>query len=147
MLSDEAKEFLYTPTDFVWSMMYSDYVFNAEPRWTKFDKLLQSTWRSAHDCEGVFRYELNKIETKVLPGDYGFVAQLNAKRAQERRPPDTMSSMNVPFNHDRFNFTKIDSREVLFTLAESLSYTSQPSVKTREGLYDITNVLNFRTVR
>ncbi|GAV09387.1 hypothetical protein RvY_18936 [Ramazzottius varieornatus] len=119
MLSDEAKEFLYTPADFVWFMTYSDYVFNAEARWTKFDKLLQSTWRSAHDCEGVFRYELNKLETKVLSGDYGFVAQLNAKRAQERRPPEVMASMSVPFNHDKFNFTKIKPQEVLFTLKES----------------------------
>ena len=37
-------------------------------------------------------------------------------RAQERRKPDEITSVNQPFNPNSFNFTKIKAGEVLFEL-------------------------------
>jgi len=41
---------------------------------------------------------------------------LNIKRAQARRQPDKISTVNQPFNPDTFNFTKIKEGEVLLEL-------------------------------
>nr|GEU94891.1 GDP-L-galactose phosphorylase 2 [Tanacetum cinerariifolium] len=35
---------------------------------------------------GLFRYDVTARETKVIPGDYGFVAQLNERRHLKKRP-------------------------------------------------------------
>ncbi|OQV20525.1 putative GDP-D-glucose phosphorylase 1 [Hypsibius exemplaris] len=113
--NDDAREFLYSPSDFVWGILYSDYVFNEKPQPTKFDLLLQSTWKSAGDS-GVFRYKLDTVDTKVIKGDFGFIAQLNTKRAQERRPPENFIKMTEIFDANKFNFTRIKKDEMLFEM-------------------------------
>ena len=42
--------------------------------------------------------------------------QLNPKRATDRRKPQTITSVNQPFNPDQFNFTKIRPQELLFNI-------------------------------
>jgi len=54
------------------------------------------------------------------------VAQLNVKRAVERRKPQDISSVSQPFNPAEFNFSKVASHEVLFEMCngEQLSTCS-----------------------
>ncbi|XP_055333312.1 GDP-D-glucose phosphorylase 1-like [Paramacrobiotus metropolitanus] len=115
MSENDIREFVYSAKDFVWMISYSDYVFNTEPPPSQFDLLLQSSWKIATD-NNVFRYKLNTLETKVLPGKLGFVAQLNPQRALERRAPQPFYSMKDPFDPSRFNFTKIKKDEIFFSL-------------------------------
>uniref|UniRef100_V5IF92 GDP-D-glucose phosphorylase 1 n=1 Tax=Ixodes ricinus TaxID=34613 RepID=V5IF92_IXORI len=85
---------------------------------SRFDRLLRSRWDDAME-KGHFWYRLDKLETRILPGKYRFVAQLNIKRAQERRKPQHVSSVVMPFNPDLFNFTKVKDSEVLFELRKT----------------------------
>ena len=65
---------------------------------------------------GVFRYNVDKLDTKVLQGSHGFIAQLNTKRAQERRPPESFVKMTEIFDANKFNFTRIKQEEMLFEM-------------------------------
>lgn len=114
---EDIKDFIYSPKDFVWLIAYSDYVFNSVLPATKFDLLLQSAWSKASE-KGVFRYKLDTLQTAILPGKIGFVAQLNPKRASERRTPQAFSRMSEPFDPDQFNFTKIKEEEIFFSLSQ-----------------------------
>lgn len=91
------------------------------PVWTqtkyelsKFDKRLCEGWDKAVEA-GHFRYKLDIEETRII-GSKKYVAQLNIKRAQERRKPDTINTVNQPFNPASFNFTKIKPEEILFEM-------------------------------
>ncbi|XP_052269259.1 GDP-D-glucose phosphorylase 1-like isoform X4 [Dreissena polymorpha] len=64
---------------------------------------------------GHISYVAQVVQTNVI-GHIGYVAQLNILRAQERRKPDTITSVNQPFNRDSFNFTKIKPGEILFEM-------------------------------
>lgn len=90
-------------------------VTTEEGQKSKFDKLLETLWDSRM-VEGIFRYELGDLETRILPGKYGFVAQLNVKRAQQRRKPQFISTISMPFNPEIFNFLKVRKEEILFEL-------------------------------
>ncbi|ODM87911.1 GDP-D-glucose phosphorylase 1, partial [Orchesella cincta] len=83
----------------------------------KLDFTLRAFWDLAMDS-GLFRYKLreNSLPTKVLPGKFNYVAQLNPDRAEKRRKPQEIECVNQPFSPGQFNFNKIDSKEVLFRL-------------------------------
>ncbi|RWS31971.1 GDP-D-glucose phosphorylase 1-like protein, partial [Leptotrombidium deliense] len=68
--------------------------------------------------KGAFRYIINKgsIETKIIPGKYNFIAQLNPERGILRRKPHLMRSLKMPFDEKSFNFTKIKNDELLFQI-------------------------------
>eukprot|EP00798_Chlamydomonas_sp_ICE-L_P017418 gene17418-23719_t len=52
---------------------------------------------------------------ELLPGPYGFVAQLNEGRATQKRPTEVHVDQVVqPFDSAKFNFTKAYKREALF---------------------------------
>ncbi|XP_013404908.2 GDP-D-glucose phosphorylase 1 [Lingula anatina] len=82
---------------------------------SKFDQMLQSKWTQAMEG-GHFRYTLDHVVTRVIPGKRHYVSQLNVKRGVERRKPQVIDSVNQQFNPDIFNFTKIKPSEVLFEL-------------------------------
>ncbi|XP_076320721.1 GDP-D-glucose phosphorylase 1 isoform X3 [Tachypleus tridentatus] len=107
----ERKEFNYTKEEFVFQVPRS-FIHRGT---SKFDQVLQKKWETAMK-NGYFRYHLDKLDTKVLPGKYGFIAQLNVKRAQERRKPQDVIDLKMPFNPDLFNFTKVKQHEVLLSL-------------------------------
>ncbi|XP_071963864.1 GDP-D-glucose phosphorylase 1-like [Antedon mediterranea] len=96
---------------------------SAPTRWTerdenihsKFDEKLCSEWDAAMEA-GIFRYKLDDLQTKIISDKYKFVLQLNTKRATERRKPEQISSIDQPFNHERFNFTKVKKHEILFEM-------------------------------
>lgn len=110
MKIDGAMTLHYGDGDFVYEVASS-----GDIRPTRFDDLLRSKW-SAAMAAGHFWYKLDKLETRILPGKYHFVAQLNTKRAQERRKPQHVSSVCMPFDGNLFNFTKLKEAEMLFCI-------------------------------
>ncbi|KAI0496141.1 hypothetical protein KFK09_022448 [Dendrobium nobile] len=64
---------------------------------------------------GLFRYDVTACETKVIPGEHGFVAQLNEGRHLKKRPTEfRVDRVLQPFDSTKFNFTKVGQEEVLF---------------------------------
>ncbi|XP_073155038.1 GDP-L-galactose phosphorylase 1-like isoform X2 [Henckelia pumila] len=64
---------------------------------------------------GLFRYDVTSCETKVIPGKYGFIAQLNEGRHLKKRPTEfRIDKVIQPFDESKFNFTKVGQEEVLF---------------------------------
>lgn len=51
------------------------------------DTLLISEWEERAE-QGLFRYDVTACPTKVVPGAYGFIAQLNEGRASKKRPTE-----------------------------------------------------------
>ncbi|XP_043276983.1 GDP-D-glucose phosphorylase 1 [Venturia canescens] len=83
---------------------------------SEFDNILGEKWEEAEE-HGVFRYKL-RIKSKILPGRYKFLAQLNCERGTKRRPPESIESMSQPFHRDRFNFTKLNASEILLNIED-----------------------------
>ncbi|KAJ1180072.1 hypothetical protein NDU88_005296 [Pleurodeles waltl] len=65
---------------------------------------------------GLFRYNLGNIKTRILPGVFEFVAQLNIERGLERRKPQDIQSVQQSFDPHQFNFNKIKPEEILFQI-------------------------------
>ena len=87
---------------------------------SNFDRLLRNKWTEALD-KNVFKYKVtpNSLLSKVLDGKYQMIAQLNEGRANLRRKPEDMSSIKMPFDDQKFNFTRIKAEEVLFRISSS----------------------------
>lgn len=100
---------------------------------SEFDLVLKHRWNAAASA-GLFRYRLNHLQNKILPGRYKFVAQVphhiafhstcklivvpyqyNPEKSQPgwRRPCQDLRKVNVPFDADQFNFSQISAKEVL----------------------------------
>ncbi|XP_073007491.1 GDP-L-galactose phosphorylase 1-like [Typha latifolia] len=78
------------------------------------NSLLLGQWEERMG-RGLFRYDVTACETKVIPGDSGFVAQLNEGRHLKKRPTEfRVDRVLQPFDPAKFNFTKIGQEEVLF---------------------------------
>lgn len=64
---------------------------------------------------GLFRYDVTACETKVIPGEHGFIAQLNEGRHLKKRPTEfRVDCVLQAFDPAKFNFTKVGQEEVLF---------------------------------
>lgn len=83
-----------------------------------FDKTLRSNWTDKME-QGLFRYPLWSLQTRILPGGVKYVAQLNIKRGIERRKPQDIRSIKEKFNPSQFNFNKISLEEILFEMVRS----------------------------
>ncbi|KAE8618134.1 hypothetical protein XENTR_v10009281 [Xenopus tropicalis] len=83
-----------------------------------FDKALQSKWEEKMN-EGLFRYPLRNVQTKILPGSVSYVAQLNIQRSINRRKPEDIWSVQQKFNPNQFNYNKIKSEEIVFQMIRS----------------------------
>lgn len=56
----------------------------------------------------------------MIPGEYGFIAQLNEGRHLKKRPTEfRVDKVLQPFDGNKFNFTKVGQEEVLFQFEES----------------------------
>ncbi|MQL90553.1 hypothetical protein Taro_023160 [Colocasia esculenta] len=56
---------------------------------------------------------------QVIPGKYGFLAQLNEGRHLKKRPTEfRVDKVLQPFDGSKFNFTKVGQEEVLFMFEE-----------------------------
>ncbi|XVF77379.1 hypothetical protein PTKIN_Ptkin14bG0038300 [Pterospermum kingtungense] len=83
------------------------------------DSLVLGEWEDRMQ-RGLFRYDVTACETKVIPGKYGFVAQLNEGRHLKKRPTEfRVDKVLQPFDGNKFNFTKVGQEEVLFQFEAS----------------------------
>jgi len=79
-----------------------------------FDTVLLGQWDKLNG-EGMFRYDVTDCSTKMIPGKFGFVAQLNEGRASKKRPTEfRVDLVKQDFDHNKFNFTKAAQKEALF---------------------------------
>ncbi|XP_042419829.1 GDP-L-galactose phosphorylase 2-like isoform X1 [Zingiber officinale] len=77
------------------------------------NSLLLAQWEDRMS-RGLFRYDVTACETKVIPGEYGFIAQLNEGRHLKKRPTEFLIDRVLqPFDPAKFNFTKVGQEEVL----------------------------------
>ncbi|XP_073058901.1 GDP-L-galactose phosphorylase 2-like [Primulina eburnea] len=90
-----------------------------EPPVEFLNSLLLGEWEERMQ-RGLFRYDVTACETKVIPGDYGFIAQLNEGRHLKKRPTEfRVDKVLQPFDENKFNFTKVGQEEVLFQFEAS----------------------------
>lgn len=84
------------------------------------DAVILAQWEERL-ARGLFRYDVTTCETKVLPGEFGFVAQLNEGRHLKKRPTEfRVDQVLQPFDSGKFNFTKVGQEEVLFCFEEGI---------------------------
>ena len=82
------------------------------------DSLTIAEWESKME-QGLFRYDVTSCPTHVMPGDFGFIAQLNEGRAAKKRPTEFQVDKVVQaFDDGKFNFCKAGQNEILFTFEE-----------------------------
>lgn len=107
-------QFAYSNQDFVTDVRRSS-GNNTQTASTlaKFDTTIQAGWTDRMD-KGLFRYNLGDLQTRILAGRRGYVAQLNIQRGIERRKPQEILSIQQEFGAKQFNFNKINPEEVLF---------------------------------
>uniref|UniRef100_A0A1D1Z137 GDP-L-galactose phosphorylase 1 n=2 Tax=Anthurium amnicola TaxID=1678845 RepID=A0A1D1Z137_9ARAE len=90
-----------------------------ETQFSFLDTLLLGQWEERMQ-RGLFRYDVTACETKVIPGKYGFIAQLNEGRHLKKRPTEfRVDKVLQPFDGSKFNFTKVGREEFLFMFEES----------------------------
>ncbi|XP_042028738.1 GDP-L-galactose phosphorylase 1-like [Salvia splendens] len=89
------------------------------PEKSYLNNLLLGQWENRM-TRGLFRYDVTSCETKVIPGTYGFVAQLNEGRHLKKRQTEfRVDKVLQPFDKNKFNFTKVGQEEVLFRFEPS----------------------------
>ncbi|XP_077291045.1 GDP-D-glucose phosphorylase 1 [Arctopsyche grandis] len=101
--------FRYSKSDFIEDITKTSGV-------TSFDDIFEKKWKELHNESNVFRYKLNIEKERITNGSYGFLLQLNIERAHNRRAPDTIETINQPFDSKKFNFTKVPKIEHIFDL-------------------------------
>ncbi|NWH79323.1 GDPP1 phosphorylase, partial [Piaya cayana] len=107
------EDFVYGEEDFV----LQDAGWEGDPagRLSRFDRALLSGW-SDRASRGLFRYRLGALPTRALPGAAGLVAQLNARRGSDRRPPQPVLGLRQPFDPAAFHFGRLRRGEQLLRL-------------------------------
>ncbi|OBS60687.1 hypothetical protein A6R68_08153 [Neotoma lepida] len=103
---------------------------------SRFDSALCSAWMQRAEL-GLFRYRLEDLQTQILPGSVGFVAQLNIERGAQRRRPQNIQSVRQAFDPEQFNFNKIRPGEVLFRLQRQ---PNGPAAAKQEDILVVINV-------
>ncbi|KAG4073860.1 hypothetical protein HA402_014065 [Bradysia odoriphaga] len=76
--------------------------------------IIKDEWLRLQDTPNVFRFKLNIQKTKILPGKFNFIVELNSERATLRRAPQSASSVTPAFKETAFNFNKVNPQEILF---------------------------------
>ncbi|KAH9288268.1 hypothetical protein KI387_032385, partial [Taxus chinensis] len=83
------------------------------------DMLLLSQWED-RASQGLLKYDVTACETKIIPGSYGFIAQLNAERHLKKQLIEFQAKQVLqPFDPLKFNFTKVGQDELLFSIKMS----------------------------
>ncbi|XP_057693283.1 GDP-D-glucose phosphorylase 1 [Corythoichthys intestinalis] len=106
-------QFFYGKQDFVGDVRFITVPQMANK--SRFDSAVQAGWTDRME-RGLLRYTLGDLQTRILPGSCGFVAQLNVKRGIERRKPQEILSIKQVFNANQFNFNKINPDEIIFEM-------------------------------
>lgn len=118
------QHFVYNDQDLVRCVVRSERC----DKLSTFDNRLRFAWTEKMQ-QGLFRYHLGDLKTRILPGTYRFVAQLNIMRGQERRKPQQILSIRQQFDSEQFNFNKIRPHEIIFEMSRHSS--SEPNVDPR----------------
>ncbi|XP_022609913.1 GDP-D-glucose phosphorylase 1 isoform X1 [Seriola dumerili] len=109
-------QYVYTNQDFVTDVRRStDSSSGMASPPAKFDTTIQAGWADRME-KGLFRYHLGNLQTRILPGSRGYVAQLNIQRGIERRKPQEILSIQQEFSAKQFNFNKINPEEIIFEM-------------------------------
>ncbi|KAJ8761213.1 hypothetical protein K2173_001269 [Erythroxylum novogranatense] len=115
---------------------------NEQPQIGFLHNLLLGQWEDRLS-RALFRYDVSNCETKIIPGHFGFIAQLNEGRHLKKRPTELRVDQVIqPFDGNKFNFTKIGQEEVLFRFEESNDGNSHffPSAPAPQNLSSMTVV-------
>uniref|UniRef100_A0A2C9LAB3 GDP-D-glucose phosphorylase 1 n=1 Tax=Biomphalaria glabrata TaxID=6526 RepID=A0A2C9LAB3_BIOGL len=118
---DNTDNFEYTEEDFIYQT--APWCDDSPIKLSRFDLELRKRWDIAMN-DGVFRYNIGHIVTRILPGPKHYVAQLNTLRARERRRPQEITSVHQQFNPEDFNFTRVQPKEVIFNLVNKTETSS-----------------------
>ncbi|KAF3782972.1 GDP-L-galactose phosphorylase 2 [Nymphaea thermarum] len=106
-----------------------------------FNPLLLGQWEERMS-RGLFRYDVTACETKVIPGQYGFIAQLNEGRHLKKRPTEfRVDKVLQPFDANKFNFTKVGQEEVLFRFEENCDEDQDEGNDSRTRFFPKSSVL------
>ncbi|XP_061139954.1 GDP-D-glucose phosphorylase 1 [Syngnathus typhle] len=106
-------QFVYWNQDFIKDVPVST---NNTSAWkSRFDTAIQAGWIDRME-RGLLRYRLEDLQSRILPGPCGFVAQLNIKRGLKRRKPQEILSIQQDFNAELFNFNKVNPDEIIFEM-------------------------------
>ncbi|XP_029697783.1 GDP-D-glucose phosphorylase 1-like isoform X1 [Takifugu rubripes] len=108
------RQFVYSVQDFITNVRRSP---ETGPTLSKFDENLRAHWKDRMNS-GLFRYRLGDIPTRIIPGRHGYVAQLNVKRATEKRKPQEIQNVQQQFNANKFNFNKVSPEEIIFEMTK-----------------------------
>ncbi|KAM8804352.1 GDP-D-glucose phosphorylase 1 [Eudromia elegans] len=110
------EDFVYSEDEFILpGPTWGDEPGPAAYPQSRFDRALLQGWQRRMEL-GLFRYPLDELPTRVLPGPLHLVAQLNPHRAAQKRSAQPIYSLTQPFDPQHFNFTQIRPGEVLFRL-------------------------------
>lgn len=102
---------------------------------TDLDNLIRSRWQHFMD-KGHFRYNFGVPESRLVSGQFGYVAQYNPHRATTRRAPESMKSVNQPFDEAKFNFTKVcQEKEVVFQCNSDVAIINVSPIEYGHCLY------------
>nr|XP_054757940.1 GDP-D-glucose phosphorylase 1-like [Lytechinus pictus] len=108
-----SMDFRYSSQDFVSEIP-------KDAKFSRFDQELRGRWDEAVE-KGFFRYKLGTLTTRVIEGPHGFVAQLNEKRATDRRKPQEITSTKQPYKPEEFNFNKVRPHERGKTVSQRIT--------------------------
>lgn len=128
--------FTYTSKDFVHDVRRIDE--KTPYAGSRFDVALKCGWTEKMS-RGLFRYRLGDLETRVLPGECGYIAQLNVQRGIERRKPQVILSIKQEFDPKLFNFNKINSAEIMFEMRKSEGVSARATSGSRASCVAIIN--------
>ncbi|KAI9379668.1 hypothetical protein POPTR_017G126100v4 [Populus trichocarpa] len=93
-----------------------------QPHMCFLHNLLLGQWEDRMS-RGLFRYDVTACDTKIIPGRYGFIAQLNKGRHLKKRPTEfRVDKVLQDFDETKFNFTKVGQEEVLFRFEKSIDH-------------------------
>ncbi|KAL8127338.1 GDP-L-galactose phosphorylase 1 [Apium graveolens] len=97
----------------------ADEIKQQEPPVAFLESLVLGEWEDRMQ-KGLFRYDVTACQTKVIPGNHGFIAQLNEGRHLKKRPTEfRVDKVLQPFDGSKFNFTKVGQEEVIFQFEAS----------------------------
>lgn len=107
-------QFVYGDQDFITDVLRTPETLS---KLSKFDETIHDNWKDRMD-RGLFRYRLGDLPTRIIPGQHGYVAQLNVERATEKRKPQEILNIQQEFNAKQFNFNKVNPEEIIFEMTK-----------------------------
>ncbi|XP_073954327.1 GDP-D-glucose phosphorylase 1 isoform X2 [Choristoneura fumiferana] len=82
-----------------------------------FLQLLKIRWDEVYSEPDVFRYKINNLREKII--DYKYILLLNKDRGFKRRTPEFIADIRQPFDSEKFNFSKVSPKEILFEMRKT----------------------------